>query len=105
MIFLCSYVIFLKNLNLHAYGLSACSSLVVNLISRPLRGQRSRSIIMKDLDKKVSYSYKVNISKAALRLQFSFVQEKSINKNCHCLQSKQALDLLIGFFFLFFLSI
>ena len=31
---------------------------------------------MKDLDKKVSYSYKVNISKAALRLQFSFVQEK-----------------------------
>ena len=36
---------------------------------------------MKDLDKKVSYSYKVNISKAALRLQFSFVQEKSINKH------------------------
>lgn len=82
-----SYIIFLKNLNLHAYGLSVCSSIVVYLIGRPLRGQGSRSIIMKDLDKKASYSNKVNISKAALRLQSSFLQEKCTNENCHCLQS------------------
>ena len=71
LILLHSYIKFLKNLNLHAYGLSVCSSVVVYLIGRPLRGQGSRSITMKDLDKKASKSNKVNISKAALRLQSS----------------------------------
>ena len=34
LILLYTYIIFLKNLNLHSYGLSECSSIVVYLIGR-----------------------------------------------------------------------